>query len=39
MSVTQWFQYQAADFYDTATQKLAKQYDKFLNFGGEYVEI
>jgi hypothetical protein len=39
MVVTQWFQYQAADFYDKDIQKLVPRYDKCLNSGGEYVEI
>ena len=38
MSVTQWFQSQAAEFYDTGIQKLVPRYDKCLNFGGEYVK-
>ena len=38
MSVTQWFQSQAADCYDTGIQKLVPRYDKCLNSGGEYVE-
>ena len=38
MVVTQWFQLQAADFYDTGIQKLVPRYDKCLNSGGEYVE-
>ena len=37
MSVTQWFQFQAADFYDTWVQKLVSRYDKCLNSGDEYV--
>ncbi|PNF17893.1 hypothetical protein B7P43_G02234 [Cryptotermes secundus] len=36
--VTQWFQSQAADFYDTGIQKLVPRYDKGLNSGGDYVE-
>jgi histone-lysine N-methyltransferase SETMAR len=36
--VAQWFQSQAADFYDTGIQKLVPRYDKCLNSGGEYVE-
>ena len=39
MSVAQWFQSQAADFYDTGIQKLAPRYEKCLNSGGEYVKI
>ena len=38
MSVTQWFQSQAADFYDTRTQKLVPRFHKCLISGGEYVE-
>ena len=38
MSVTQWFQSQAADLYDTGIQKFVPQYDKCLNSEGEYVE-
>jgi hypothetical protein len=38
MVVTQWFQSQAADFYDTGIQKLVPRYDKCLNSGGDYVE-
>jgi hypothetical protein len=39
MVVTQSFQAQAADFYDTGIQKVVvPQYDKYLNSGGEYVE-
>jgi hypothetical protein len=38
MVVTQWFESQAADFYDTGIQKLVPRYDKCLNSGGEYVE-
>ncbi|PNF28924.1 hypothetical protein B7P43_G18320 [Cryptotermes secundus] len=38
MVVTQWFQSQAADFYDTGIQKLVPRYDKCLNFGWDYVE-
>ena len=34
MSVTQWFQYQTIDFYDTGTQKLVPQYVKRLNVEG-----
>ena len=37
-NVTQWFQSQAADFYETGIQKLIPWYDKFLNSTGEYVE-
>jgi hypothetical protein len=28
----------AADFFDEGIQKLAPQYDKWLNVGGDYVE-
>jgi hypothetical protein len=35
MVVTQWFQTQAADFYDTGIQKLVPRYDKCLNSGGK----
>ena len=35
--VSQWFQFQAADFYDTGIQKLVPRYDKCHNSGGEYV--
>ena len=38
MSVTQWFQSQAVDFYDTGIQKLIPRYDKCLSSGGEYAE-
>ena len=38
MSITQWFQSQAADFYDTGIQMLVPRYDKCLNSRGEYVE-
>ena len=38
MSVTQWFQSQAADFYDTGIQTLVPWYDKYLNSGDQYVE-
>ena len=38
MSVTQWFQSQAVDFYDTGIQKLVPRYDKCLNSRGEYAE-
>jgi hypothetical protein len=38
MVLTQWFQSQAADFYDTGIQKLVPRYNKRLNSGGEYVE-
>jgi fructosamine-3-kinase len=38
MAVTQWFQSQAADFYDTGIQKLVPWYDKYLNSSGNYVE-
>ena len=38
MSVTQWFQSQAADLYNTGIQKFVPRYDKCLNYGGEYVE-
>ena len=38
MSVAQWFQSQAADFYDTGTQKLIPRYDKCFSSGCEYVE-
>ncbi|KDR21419.1 hypothetical protein L798_03454, partial [Zootermopsis nevadensis] len=38
MVVTQWFQSQAADFYDTGIPKLVPRYDKCLDSGGEYVE-
>ena len=38
MSVMQWFQSQAADFYDTGIQKVVPRYEKYLNSGGEYVE-
>ena len=38
MSVTQWLQSQAADFYNTVIQKLVPRYDKCLNSGDEYVE-
>ena len=38
MSVTQWFQSQAADFYDIGIQKLVPQYDKCLNTGGNMFE-
>ena len=38
MSVTQWFQSHAADFYYTGMQKLVPRYDKCLNSGGEYVK-
>ena len=37
MSVTQWLQSQATDFYNTGIQKLVPRYDKCLNSGGEYV--
>ena len=37
-SVTQWFQLQAEDFYDTGIEKLPPQYDKGLISRGEYVE-
>ena len=36
--VSEWFQSQAADFYDTGIQKLVPRYDKCLNSGGEYIE-
>jgi hypothetical protein len=36
--VTQWFQSQAADFYDTGIKMLVPRYDKCLNSGGDYVE-
>ena len=38
MSVTEWFQSQAANFYDLGKQKFVPLYDKCLNSGGEYVE-
>ena len=38
MSVTEWFQSRAADFYDTGIQKLVSRYEKCLNSRGEYVE-
>ena len=39
MDVTQWFQSQAADFYDTGIQKLVPRYDKCLKIPEvEYVE-
>ncbi|PNF33163.1 hypothetical protein B7P43_G13585 [Cryptotermes secundus] len=38
MVVTQWFQSQAVDFYDTGIQKLVPRYDKCLNSGDDYVE-
>ena len=38
MNITEWFQSQEADFYDTGIQKLVPWYDKYLNSGGEYVE-
>ena len=38
MSVTQWFQSQAADLYDTGIQKLVQRQDKCLISWGEYVE-
>ncbi|PNF35627.1 hypothetical protein B7P43_G01883 [Cryptotermes secundus] len=38
MVVTQWFQSQVADFYDTGIQKLVPRYDKCLSSGGDYVE-
>ena len=38
MSVTQWFQSQAADFYETGTQKMVPLHDECLNSGGEYIE-
>ena len=34
----QWFQSQAADFYDTGIQKLVPRYDKCLNSGEEYAK-
>jgi hypothetical protein len=37
MVVTQWFQSQAADFYDTGIQKLVPRYDKCLSSGGDNV--
>ncbi|PNF20523.1 hypothetical protein B7P43_G05325 [Cryptotermes secundus] len=36
--VTQWFQSQAADFYDTGIQKLVPRYDKCFSSGCDYVE-
>ena len=38
MSVTEWFQSQAADFYDTGIQKLVPRRDKYLSSGSEYFE-
>ena len=38
MSATQWFQFQAANLYDTGIQKFLPRYDKCLNSGCEYVE-
>ena len=38
MNVTQWFQSQAADLYDTEIQKLIPRHDKCLNSGDECVE-
>ena len=38
MRVAQWFQSQAANFYDTEVQKLMPRLDKYLISGGEYVE-
>ena len=37
MRVIQWFQIQAADFYDTGIRKLIPRYDKCLNSGGECI--
>ena len=36
--VSQWFQFQAADFYDTVEQTLVPLYDIYLNSGGEFAE-
>ena len=36
--VSQWFQFQAADFCERGIQKLVPRHDKFLNSGGKYVE-
>ena len=38
MSVTQWFQSQAAEVFVTGIQKLVSWYEKCLKSGGEYVE-
>ena len=38
MNITQWFQFQAADFYDTGIQKLVSRCDRCLSSRGEYVE-
>ena len=38
MSVTQWFQSQAADFYDTGYKSWFHGRTNCLNSGGEYVE-
>jgi hypothetical protein len=36
--VKMWLSSQAADFFDTGTQKLIPPHGKCLNFGGTYVE-
>jgi hypothetical protein len=36
--VKMWLSSQAADFFDTGTQKLIPQYDKGLNSSGDYIE-
>ena len=38
MSVTEWFQFQAADFYDIGILKLVPRYDKCHNFRRNYIE-
>jgi hypothetical protein len=36
--VKTWLSSQAADFFDTGTQKLTSQQNKWLSSGGDYVE-
>jgi len=37
-AVQQWLNGQATEVYDNGIQKLITRYDKYLNFGGDYVE-
>jgi hypothetical protein len=36
--VKTWLSSQVADFFDTGIHKLIPRYDKYLNYGGDYVE-
>jgi hypothetical protein len=37
--VKTWLTSQAADFFDTDTQKLIPRYDKYLSSGGDYIKM